>query len=264
MSPTNLSRRAILAGAASVPALALPATVAIAAPTAAPPAEPDPIFVAIERARRAEAAIDALDESVSADATIAPADECWAACSALARTVPTTPAGLAALTSFLREAEASLCGAGPYFDRAHDAQAFAISLDTAVRGMTGLKPLATPANARPDPILAVIEAHRRAWDDLGECSELDQAASAGDKKAARKLNRLGKAVDDATAKLVDLPPTTIAGASALLAYAADFASNDNGEGWPDGEAWISRRKYPWEVILYRNLAKTLQTLAVQS
>jgi hypothetical protein len=35
MSPTNLSRRAILAGAASVPALAFPAVVAVAAPVSA-------------------------------------------------------------------------------------------------------------------------------------------------------------------------------------------------------------------------------------
>ena len=72
--------------------------------------------------------------------------------------------------------------------------------------MTGLKPLAAPANARPDPILAVIEVHRRAWDDLGECSVLDQTASAGDKKAARKLKRLETAVADAQDKLVDIPP----------------------------------------------------------
>jgi hypothetical protein len=127
----------------------------------------------------------------------------------------------------------------------------------------GRKAVAAP-KAKPDPILAVIEAHKRAWDDLGECSVLDQAARRGDKEAARKLNRLGKAVDDATAKLVDLSPTTIVGAAALLAYAADFVSNDNGEGWPDGEAWTDRRKYPREVILHRNLAKALQALRVQS
>jgi hypothetical protein len=37
MSPTNLSRRAILAGAASVPALALPAAVAVALPAVVQP-----------------------------------------------------------------------------------------------------------------------------------------------------------------------------------------------------------------------------------
>ena len=54
MSPTELSRRAILAGAASVPALSLPAA-AIATPAAAPTSSPaftlapDPAFAAIER-----------------------------------------------------------------------------------------------------------------------------------------------------------------------------------------------------------------------
>jgi len=56
MSPENLSRRAILAGAASVPALALPAVVATAIPavaTAAPTsltAAPDPVIALAERA----------------------------------------------------------------------------------------------------------------------------------------------------------------------------------------------------------------------
>jgi hypothetical protein len=54
MSSTNLSRRATLAGAASVPALALPVSVALAAPETAPAAiEPDPIFAAIEAHRDA-------------------------------------------------------------------------------------------------------------------------------------------------------------------------------------------------------------------
>src|SRR5437879_1004992 len=61
--------------------------------------------------------------------------ELYSARSALARTVPTTPAGLAALTAFLREAQANLHGAAPYFDDGADAVAFSVSLDTAVRGM---------------------------------------------------------------------------------------------------------------------------------
>jgi hypothetical protein len=57
MSHENLSRRAILAGAASVPALALPVTVAVAAPPApivntAAAIEPDPIIAAIAEHRR--------------------------------------------------------------------------------------------------------------------------------------------------------------------------------------------------------------------
>jgi len=130
MSSDNLSRRTILAGAASVPALALPAVAAISASL------PDPIFAAIERMRTAEAVCDALDEND--DAIDAPVYEYWKVRSALARTVPTTPDGLMALSSFLLEAQANLYGAGPYFDEADDAEAFAASLDTAVRRMMSL------------------------------------------------------------------------------------------------------------------------------
>jgi len=130
MSHANLSRRAILAGAASVPAIALPAVAAMAASL------PDPIFAAIETARAAEAVCNAVDEND--DAIDAAVDEYWEARSALARTVPTTQDGLMALTSFVLEAQVSLHGAGPYFDEADDAEAFAASLDTAVRRMMSL------------------------------------------------------------------------------------------------------------------------------
>ena len=133
MSHANLSRRAILAGAASTPALALLTGAAIAAvPVAA--SLPDPIFAAIERARTAAAICDAVavDESAASEID-AVVDEYRTARSALAGTIATTQDGLLAFTAFIREAQADLHGAGPYFDEAEDAEAFAISLDTAVR-----------------------------------------------------------------------------------------------------------------------------------
>lgn len=130
--------------------------------------------------------------------------------------------------------------------------------------MIGLCAKKSPRVAGPDPIFAAIEAHRRAWSDLEPCSELDEAASSGDKEAEQELNRLDTALDDATEKLLDIPPTTIAGAAAVLAYAAYHVSGGGGESWPNGEAWISRRGVKWEVILHRNLAKALQAMAVQS
>jgi hypothetical protein len=64
MSPENLSRRAILAGAASVPALALPAVAASAS------TDPDPIFAAIERWKELDAveqaAFEARDKAIEA------------------------------------------------------------------------------------------------------------------------------------------------------------------------------------------------------
>ena len=86
----------------------------------------------------------------------------------------------------------------------------------------------------------------------------------GGKEAEQELNRLGAALDDATENLLDIPPTTIAGAAALLAYAAHHVSGGGGESWPNGEAWMSRRGVEWEVILHRNLAKALQAMAVWS
>ena len=109
--------------------------------------------------------------------------------------------------------------------------------------------LAFPAGAippEPDPILTAIEEHRRAWAELEPNEE-----------AAQELDRLDAA-------LVNIAPTTIGGVAAILAYAAEFVTTYEGAGWPDGEAWIGRHKLPWEVILHKNLAKTLQAMAVQS
>jgi hypothetical protein len=64
ISHENLSRRAILAGAASVPALALPAVGASAS------TDPDPIFAAIERWKELDAveqaAFEARDKAIEA------------------------------------------------------------------------------------------------------------------------------------------------------------------------------------------------------
>jgi hypothetical protein len=55
----------------------------------------------------------------------------------LAATVPTTVAGVAAITGFVREMTREL---GDSFFQDRDAVAYAESLDTAVRRLTGLKP----------------------------------------------------------------------------------------------------------------------------
>jgi hypothetical protein len=134
-------------------------------------------------------------------------------------------------------------------------------------GAASVPALALPAAAiasEPDPILAAIEAHRRAWVDFDPCSELDQMASNGNEGAAQELDRLEKGLDAAVVNLLNIAPTTIGGVAALLAYAAEFVMNDDGISWPDGELWISRHTLRWEVILHRNLAKTLQAMAVRS
>jgi hypothetical protein len=322
MSPTNLSRRAILAGAASVPALALPAAAAVALPAVVEPAAPAPAAAVVE-VPNPDAALIALGEQLKVASAKAAKlnrvssrlhDACLEASRyadypdrlgnpeakrafhAMSKTNGYSEAAdkwndACELQNKLARAALKIPSNGRVGDGIHAAAAMALNDDyisseyapeaqellqemsaragfpvpAKIARKLGRKAVAAP-KAKPDPILAVIEEHRRAWDDLGECSELDKAESRGDKEAGRKLNRLHKAVDDANANLIDIAPSTIAGAAALLTYAADFVAEGEGAngGWPDGEAWISRRKYPWEVILHRNLAKALQTLAVQS
>jgi len=116
-----------------------------------------------------------------------------------------------------------------------------------------------PATATtPDPIFAVIEAHSRAWSNLGRCSELDAAASHGDKEAEQELARLNAALDDAKGKLLDIPPATIAGVAAALTYAADYVTRSGCSSY--GEVW----GYNWPMTLHRNLAKALRAITVQS
>jgi hypothetical protein len=146
------TRRAVLAGAASLPVFAMPALTTAA--------ETDPVFAAIERCRIAETA-NLLEPSPPAADDQDPARE------ALARTVPTTPTGLAALITFVREQTAALeefyfCDADNFDERLNGEQfAFLSSLNKAVRGMAGLKPWGGVAVAEGiDPIFAAIEQHR--------------------------------------------------------------------------------------------------------
>src|SRR5450759_1661410 len=77
--------------------------------------------------------------------------------------IPATapPAGLVALTGFLREQTAAF--GEFYFDTTSDEPAaFASSLDDAVRGMAGLKPWGGVADAQAvDPVFAVIKHSER-------------------------------------------------------------------------------------------------------
>jgi hypothetical protein len=114
MSPTNLSRRAILAGAASVPALALPTAVAIALPAtpvvnAAAAIEPDPIIAAIAEHRRLDDEQFEMwsdlqdrddDDPVSRDKHSRASDAAHKAAWALTEIRPTTAAGATALFTY--------------------------------------------------------------------------------------------------------------------------------------------------------------------
>jgi hypothetical protein len=115
------------------------------------------------------------------------------------------------------------------------------------------KPTSNPI----DPIFAAIDAHRRTWANLiANVSELDEQGK------QRAVDRLWRQVDKAAAALIEITPTSIAGASALLTYAADHVSA--GEGWgqfEDGHVRSDGDGVPWEVLLHRNLAAALPNIA---
>lgn len=134
---------------------------------------------------------------------------------------------------------------------------------------TALPALAIPAVAlastEPDPIFAAMETHRLAWsENERECSELDEAASAGDDQAKRKLRQLSDAVDATADALVDIVPTTLGDIGALLEYAVDHTI-DRGDRWL-GEYVIEdangqKHDVYWESALHVNLAEALSKVA---
>jgi hypothetical protein len=103
---TQTTRRAVLGGAAALPAMSLPAVAA-----------PDPVFAAIEKFNALNAKLRGIVEPENADGNIEPdtpeykawraahdaaSDKCWDAKNAVLATVPTTAAGaLAFLKLFL-------------------------------------------------------------------------------------------------------------------------------------------------------------------
>jgi hypothetical protein len=93
----------------------------------------DPVFAAIAAAREAHARFERAlrAENFTVDVSLREAMR------ELAATVPTTVAGVAAITGFVREMTREL---GDSFFQDRDAVAYAESLDTAVRRLTGLKP----------------------------------------------------------------------------------------------------------------------------
>ena len=164
---------------------------------------------------------------------------------ALARTSPTTPAGLVALTGFLREQTAAF--GEFYFDTTSDEPAaFASSLDDAVRGMVGLKPWDGVADAQTvDPIFAAIDAHKRARAKMIAAGK--EAARCGDqlRKEGRPIREIVKICDslsdaqadaDSAARdaIVSCEPTTSAGFAAWLAYVAEIEST-----YPDGDVLLT-------------------------
>jgi hypothetical protein len=115
--------------------VALPIVSAI--PVVAPAVAVDPIFAALDAHRRAFAELVA-DGGSSKEL----ADRSRAAQKRLLRTRPTTPAGLAALTTWAREEANKMLGNSHWLD--HDLCDLAATIDDAARGMSGLQPWSPP------------------------------------------------------------------------------------------------------------------------
>src|SRR5450755_1940720 len=131
---------------------------------------PDPIYAAIDAFRRADAAVVAVDGDIPDEL----GDQCHEAYLAVIRTRPVTPAGLAALTTWVRELTDWLCANSSILPD-EEQRAIAAAIDDATRGMSGLEPWSPPLSAAMavsvDPAFALIAEKRAA--DVAHCAAID-------------------------------------------------------------------------------------------
>jgi hypothetical protein len=212
------------------------AAIAATAPGIADVAEPDPIFAAIGAFRRADAACVAVNGDIPDEV-----GNFWSeAISTVLRTRPTTPAGLAALTTFSRERADWLkvngTGCGDDFCMV------SATIDDATRGMSGLEPWSPPLLAATavsaDPAVALI-AEKRAI-DVAYCSAIDAQDAAEGRfgsrsdeawEAAEHCETACVAANEIEWRLAGTMPTTLAGVAAVLRFANQI-EDENGE-WPN-------------------------------
>jgi len=216
------SRRAVLAGIASAAAMPIVAAVPNNAVAFA-----DPIFAALDTFRRVDAEFFAADGDDILDEV---GERHHAAVKTMLRTRPTTPAGLAALTTWAREQVDYLhANASAWYSE--DICTLVATIDDATRGMSGLKPWSPPSPAAAvaaDPIYAAIERHmdltkayNAAWEvragfkDFGKMTEDEKAQlrQFNDATDAAHLPLEAAALD-----LINTVPTTQAGIIAALRY----------------------------------------------
>jgi hypothetical protein len=227
------SRRAVLTGMAA--AAALPIAVALPATVPAFAIAPDPIFAAMDEYRHAHALFFA---DTPGDIPDEIRDRHHDACRLVRRTRPTTPAGLAILTTWAREQADWLKANGSYLIE-EECCALAATIDDATRGMCGLEPWSPPsavaAASTPDPAYDVIERHQRlsiAYDkavnhpDVGD--ERPQFAA---------VNEISDRAFDAllthSETMFAMQPSSPGGVAALLGYISTIEAwqmpNDFGE-----------------------------------
>lgn len=122
------------------------------------------------------------------------------------------------------------------------ASAVAIAFDggsrEAIAGPSAGLPVAVLA-AAPDPVLALAEAERQAWEAFGDACYVEDRADGGEEhKAALALwNGAHSAWTEAVARLVTTVPTTTEGLLVMLdrfeAYTDGCMIGDADDGFPD-------------------------------
>jgi hypothetical protein len=258
VDPTRRRFLAVSAGAS----VASVGTLAVAAmPTAAPDSAcaVDPIYAAIDAFRRA----DALCVAVHGDIPDELGDQRFDAYSVVLRTRPTTPAGLAALTTWAREQADWLCANGSvlYGD---DLCTLTAAIDDATRGMSGLAPWSPPivAAAATDPAFALISeklaadvAHGKACDALSDAEERYGFHSDAVEEAQDNSGAACHAADEVGWRLARTVPTTLAGVAAVLRFANEV--EDAGNEWP-GTDTVGREG--WHYQLRATMAAAIEAL----
>jgi hypothetical protein len=232
-TPVDTTRRRLLTVAAggAVAAMAISTT----AQAAGSPA--DPIFAAIDAFHRADAAVVAVDGDIPDEL----GDQCHEAYLAVVRTRPITPAGLAALTNWVRERTDWLSANSTHLP-GEELCAIAAAIDDATRGMSGLKPWSPPLPAAmavsADPAFALIAeklaadaAHGVAIDAQDEAEGDDGIDPDAAEVAFQRCCVACGVVNEADWRLATTPPTTLAGVAAVLRFANEI--EDGGMEWPN-------------------------------
>lgn len=202
----------MIAGLAALPAAVQAAT-----------AEPDPIFSAIDAYRRADAACNAVEGDIPDDVGGQWSD----AYSMVLRTRPTTPAGLAALTTWAREKADWLHTQGSIMT-GESLCALTATIDDATRGMSGLNAWTPPAAAaaQPDLVYAAIERYRQLSAEHDTAAGRSCSVGRDDPDYFECQDRTACACT-ALFKQMDVifafRPSTVAGVAALLNYISTLA-----------------------------------------
>lgn len=139
------------------------------------------------------------------------------------------------------------------------------------------RPARALAQRVPDPIYAVIEAHKvaaatalaavrrnSAFEDELYANERLQTERRLENEHARQ-EEIDAAIDQAhyaeqvaAYALLDVNPTTMAGVIALLTYAIEHDDREHGMGWPDSISFADESgSRSWEYFLIDNLASIL-------